>query len=76
LYNCCAISDIERLTNPGDIKGNEGTKEDSSGRTDRLQRDETKQTLGPRREWKGEQEQEQKERNRDFVKKNRGRAKA
>jgi hypothetical protein len=39
-----------------DIEGDEGTEEDSSGRIDRLQRDETKQTLGPRREWEGEQE--------------------
>jgi hypothetical protein len=35
----CEVSDIERLTNPGDIEGNEGTEQDSSGRIDRLQRE-------------------------------------
>jgi hypothetical protein len=33
------VSDIERLTNPGDIEGNEGSKEDSIGKIDRLQKE-------------------------------------
>jgi hypothetical protein len=69
----CEVSDIEKLTDPGDIEGNEGIEEDSSGRIDRLQRDVTKQTLGPRREWEGEREHT--ERARYLVEKNRGRIK-
>jgi hypothetical protein len=45
------VSDIERLPGTGDIEGDEGTEEDSSEMIDRLQRDETKQSLRSMREW-------------------------
>jgi hypothetical protein len=50
----CEVLDIERLTDSLDIEDNEATEEPLSGRINRLQRDETKQTLGLTREWEGE----------------------